>query len=162
MAGVPGCVRIGPVGLLERIDADFVAARKARDRTVVDTLGLLKSEVVNAGKEPGSAAAPDDEVVLRVVRREVKRREEAARAFIAGGRPESARKEEAEADVLRAYLPAQLGDEELEREVGAVIQELGASGPRDMGAVMKAAGPRLAGRAEPGRIAGAARRLLGG
>ena len=149
------------MGLLERIDADFVAARKAGDRTALDTLGLLKSEVVKAGKEPG-AAGLDDEGVLRVVRREVKRREEAARAFSAGGRPDSARKEEAEAEVLRAYLPAQLGDDEVEREVRAVISELGASGPRDMGAVMKAAGPRLAGRAEPGRIAGAARKLLGG
>jgi uncharacterized protein YqeY len=149
------------MSLLERIDSDLVAARKARDQTALDALGLLKSEVVNAGKEPG-ARAPDDELVLRVVRREVKRREEAAQAFAAGGRAESARKEEAEAAVLRGYLPAQLGDEELERELRSVIAEVGASGPRDLGAVMKAATARLRDRAEGGRMAATARRLLAG
>jgi uncharacterized protein YqeY len=148
--------------LFERIERDLVTARKERDHTALDTLGMLKSEVVNAGKEPGAGGSTDDELVLRVVRREVKRREEAAQAFAAGGRSESARKEEAEAGILRAYMPAQLGDEELEREVSAVIGEVGASGPRDLGAVMKAAGPRLSGRAEGGRIAAIARRLLAG
>lgn len=154
-------MKIGPVRLLDRIDADLVAARKARDQNALDALGLLKSEVVNAGKEPG-AAALDDDAVLRVVRREVKRREEAAQAFSAGGRTASAQKEEAEAEVLRAYLPAQITDEELEREVRAVISEVGASSPRDLGMVMKAAGPRLRDRAEGGRIAAVARRLLAG
>ena len=123
---------------------------------------MLKSEVVNAGKEPGASGATDDDLVLRVVRREVKRRQEAAQAFAAGGREDSARKEEAEAEVLRAYLTAQMRDEELEEEVRSVIAAVGAGGPRDLGAVMKAAGPRLSERAEPGRIAAAARRLLAG
>lgn len=150
------------MNLFARIDGDLVAARKARDQTALETLGLLKSEVVNAGKEPGAGGATDDELVLRVIRREVKRREEAAQAFAAGGRADSARREEAQAEVLRAYLPAQLDDSDLEREVSAVIAEAGASTPRDLGAVMKAATPRLSGRAEPGRIAAVARRLLGG
>jgi uncharacterized protein len=150
------------MALFEQIERDLVTARKQRDLTSLDTLGLLKSEVVNAGKEPGASSSADDELVLAIIRREVKRREEAAQAFDAGGRPESARKEEAEAEVLRAYLPAQIGDQDVEREVAAVIAELGASSPRDMGAVMKAATPRLAGRAEPGRIAAAARKLLAG
>jgi uncharacterized protein YqeY len=150
------------MSLFERIERDLVTARKERDHAALDTLGMLKSEVVNAGKEPGAGGSTDDELVLRVVRREVKRREEAAQAFAAGGRSESARKEEAEAGILRTYMPAQLGDEELEREVSAVIGEVGASGPRDLGAVMKAAGPRLSGRAEGGRIAAVARRLLAG
>ena len=150
------------MALFEQIERDLVTARKQRDQTSLDTLGLLKSEVVNAGKEPGASNSADDELVLGIIRREVKRREEAAQAYNAGGRPESARKEEAEAQVLRAYLPAQMGDQDVEHEVAAVIAELGASSPRDMGAVMKAATPRLAGRAEPGRIAAAARKLLAG
>jgi uncharacterized protein len=148
--------------LYEQIERDLIAARKQRDQTRLSTLGMLKSEVVNAGKEPGAAGSVEDDLVTRILRREVKRREEAAQAFTAGGREESARKEQAEADILRAYLPAQMSEEDLEREVRAVIDEVGAGSPRDLGAVMKAAGPRLAGRAEGGRIAAAARKLLAG
>ena len=146
--------------LVERIDADLVAARKARDQRALATLGVLKSEVVNASKEPG-APAPDDQLVLRVVRKELKQREESAQAFADAGRDGSAREEQAKADLLRAYLPAQVTDEELERELTAVIAEVRPEGPRDMGAVMKAANARLAGRAEGGRVAALARRLLG-
>jgi uncharacterized protein YqeY len=150
------------MALFEQIDRDLVTARKQRDQMALDTLGLLKSEVVKAGKEPGAGGSTDDDLVLRIIRREVKRREEAAQAFSAGGRADSARKEEAEAIVLRAYLPAQISDEELEREVAGVIAEVGAASPRDLGAVMKAASPKLAGRAEGGRIAGVVRKLLAG
>jgi uncharacterized protein YqeY len=146
--------------LYEQIDRQLVAARKERDDLRLATLGLLKSEVVKAGKEPGADVA-DDQLVLRVIRREVKRREEAAQAFTAGGRAESARREEAEAVLLRSYLPAALGEDELEREVQAAIDEVRPQGPRDFGAVMKAATARLAGRAEGGRVAATARRLLG-
>jgi uncharacterized protein YqeY len=149
------------VSLSERIDRDLVAARKQRDEVALAALGLLKSEVVQAGKRT-AGAAPDDETVLRVVRRELKRREEAAEAYQAAGRAASAARERAEADVLRDYLPAQLGDEELEREIRAVIEEIGPQGPRDFGAVMKAATARLGGRAEGGRVAAAVRRLLAG
>jgi uncharacterized protein len=148
------------MALFERIDQDMVTARKERDDTRLATLGLLKSEVVRAAKEPGSAGT-GDELVLRVVRKEVKRREEAARMYESAGRPESAHREEAEADVLRAYLPAELDEAELEREVRAAIDEVEPRGPRDFGAVMRAASARLAGRAEGGRIAAMARRLLG-
>ena len=99
--------------------------------------------------------------MLRVIRRELKQREESAQAYADAGREESAREERAKAELLRAYLPAQLTDEELERELQAVIAEVRPQGPRDMGAVMKAANARLAGRAEGGRIAALARRLLG-
>jgi uncharacterized protein len=146
--------------LFERIDRDLVNARKERDQTRLSTLGLLKTEVVRAGKEP-HAGAVDDELVMRLVRREVKRREEAAHAYASAGRPESARREEAEAEVLRAYLPAEMDDAELEREVRTAIEETRPQGPRDFGAVMRAASVRVAGRAEGGRIAAVARRLLG-
>ena len=149
-------------GLFERIERDLVTARKERDQTTLDTLGMLKSEVVNAGKEPGAGGSTADDLVQRVLRREVKRRQEASQAFAAGGRQESARKELAEAEVLGRYLPAQISDEDLESEVRAVIAEVGAASPRDLGAVMKAAGPRLGDRAQGGRIAAVARRLLAG
>jgi uncharacterized protein YqeY len=115
---------------------------------------------VRAQKEKGGDAG--DEAVLRIVRREVKRREEAASAFEQARRSESAAEELAEAEVLRGYLPAELGDEQLEDLVRAVVQDLGASSPRDMGPVMKEASARVQGRAEAGRVAGVARRLLAG
>jgi uncharacterized protein len=148
------------MALFEQIDRDLVTARKERDAVRLAALGLLKSEVVRAAKEPG-AGGTGDELVIRIIRREVKRREEAAQAYTSAGRQESARKEEAEGEVLRAYLPAAIGDDELERELRAVIDEVRPQGPRDFGAVMKAANARLGGRAEGGRIAAAARRLIG-
>ncbi len=148
------------MALFDQIDRDLVTARKERDDVRLSTLGLLKSEVVKTAKEPG-ASWPDDQLVLRVIRKEVKRREEAAQVYASAGRAESASREEAEAAVLRSYLPAQIGDEELEREVRAVIDEVRPQSQRDFGAVMKVASARLAGRAEGGRIAAVARRLIG-
>ena len=148
------------MALFERIDQDLVTARKERDETRLSTLGLLKTEVVKAAKEPGVAGA-DDDLVLRILRKEVKRREEAAKVYEDAGRAESARQETAEAAVLREYLPAALDDAELEREVQAAIDEVKPQGPRDFGAVMRAANARLAGRAEGGSIAAVARRLMG-
>jgi uncharacterized protein YqeY len=149
------------VALLERIDAEMFEARKRRDELAVSTLGMLKSEVVKATKEPGAGGTAGDDLVLRVVRREVKRREEAAGAYRDAGREESAAREMSEADLLRAYLPAALSEAELEAEIRAVIDDVKPSGPGGFGQVMKEASRRLAGRAEGGEIAAVARRLLG-
>jgi len=150
------------VALFQRIESELFEARKQRDELALRTLALLKSEIVNAGKEPGALGVGDDQAVVRVVRKEVRRREEAAQAFRAAGRPDAAREEDAEAGLLKRYLPADLSEAELEAEVRAVIAEVKPQGPRDFGAVMKVASARLAGRVEGGRIAGAARRLIDG
>ena len=92
--------------------------------------------------------------------KEVKRREEAAQAYADAGRAESADRENREAAILRAYLPAGLSAEQLEAELRRVIEDVQPSGPGGFGQVMKEASRRLAGRAEGGEIAGVARRLL--
>ena len=148
------------MGLYERVEGDLVDARKRRDELALNTLGLLKSEVVKATKEPGATHDIDDQLVVRVLRKEVKRREEAAQAYRDAGRAETAARESREADILRAYLPAGLSPEQLEVEVRRVIEEVKPSGPGGFGMVMKEASRRLAGRAEGGEIAGVARRLL--
>jgi len=148
------------VALYERLEKDLVDARMRRDQVALDTLGLFKSEVVLASKEPGAGGRIDDALVLRVARREVKRRDEAAEAFRSGGRGPQAEKEEREAEVLRGFLPAALSQAELEAEVRAVIEEVKPSGPGAFGQVMKAASARLGGRAEGGEIAAVAKRLL--
>jgi len=154
------CVTIAAVALYDRIQSDLVEARRRRDDLGLSTLSLLKSELVKASKETG-AGALDDELVQRVARREVKKREEAIDVYRKAGREESAAREEAEMAVLRGYLPAAMSTEQVEAEVQAVIDELKPEGPKAFGAVMKAATARLAGRAEGNQVAAAARKLLG-
>ena len=154
------CVTIAAVALYDRIQAELVDARRRRDDVVLSTLSLLKSELVKASKE-GGAGNIDDEMVVRIARKEVKKREEAIEQYRKGGRDESARREEREMAVLRGYLPAAMSAEQVEDEVRAVIAELKPDGPKAFGAVMKAATTRLAGRAEGAQVAAAARKLLG-
>ena len=139
----------------------MVDARKKRDDVALSTLSLLKSELVRASKEGSAQGKIDDELVVRVARKEVKRREEAIDLYRKAGREESARREEAEMAVLRTLLPATLSEKEIESEVRAVIAEVNPDGPKGFGLVMKAATARLAGRADGNQIAAVARRLLG-
>ena len=148
------------MALYDRIQSDLVQARRSRDELGLSTLSLLKSELVKASKETG-AGELNDELVQRVARREVKKREEAIEVYRRAGREESAAREEAEMAVLRGYLPAAMSTDDVEAEVQAVIDELKPEGPKAFGAVMKAATARLAGRAEGSQIAAAARKLLG-
>lgn len=145
--------------LSERVDEDLIQARRDRNQPALRALGLLKTEIVRASKDPGAGGTGDD-AVLRLVRREVKRREEAAQAYDAAGRATAAGDERDEAEVLRAYLPPQMDPADLEREVTAIVRDLGAAGPRDLGRVMKEARTRLQDRADAGDIAQVARRLL--
>ena len=149
------------MALYESIQADLVDARMKRDEIKLGTLALLKSELVKASKEGGAGGRIDDELVVRLARKEVKKREEAIDVYRKAGREESARREEAEMAVLRAYLPATMSQEQIEAEVRAVIDEVKPEGPKGFGLVMKAASARLAGRAEGAQVAAAARKLLG-
>jgi hypothetical protein len=155
------CVTIAAVSFYDRIQAELVDSRRRRDDVVLGTLSLLKSELVKASKESGSAGTIDDDLVVRVTRKEVKKREEAIEQYRKAGREDSAKREEAEMAVLREYLPAPMSPQEVEAEVAAVIAELKPDGPKAFGAVMKAATTRLAGRAEGAQVAAAARKLLG-
>jgi len=139
----------------------MVNARVRRDEVALNTLSLLKSELVRASKDGSVQGKIDDDLVIRVARKEVKRREEAIEMYRKAGREDSARREETEMEVLRGYLPAAMSEQEVEAEVRAVIEEVKPEGPKGFGAVMKAATARLAGRAEGNQIAAVARRLLG-
>jgi uncharacterized protein YqeY len=109
-----------------------------------------------------TARALTAEEEQRVLVREAKKRREAAEAFRSGGAADRAARELAEEQVLADYLPAQLSDEELTALVAQAVSTSGASGPQAMGAVMKAVGPLVAGRAEGGRVAAAVRAALAG
>jgi uncharacterized protein YqeY len=148
------------VALYDRIQTDMVEARRRRDEVRLATLSLLKSELVRASKD-GSGAQINDDLVVRVARKEVKRREEAIDVYRKVGREDSARREEAEMAILRSYLPAAMSERDLEAEIRAVIDEVKPEGPKGFGAVMKAATARLAGRADGTQVAAVTRRLLG-
>ena len=151
---------IASVALYDRLQTELVDARRRRDGLTLNTLSLLKSEVVRASKETDASGSIDDALVERVARKEVKRRQDAIEAYRKGGREEAARREEAEMAILRGYLPQGMSDGQVEAEVRAVIDELKPDGPKAFGAVMKAATARLAGRAEGAQVAAAARKLL--
>jgi uncharacterized protein len=139
--------------LSDRVKQDLTSAMKAGEKDRVATLRMVLSELQKAAKEGG-----DDEVA--VLRRERKRRHESAGAFREGGRPELAEAEEAEAGIIEGYLPAELSDEELRGIVADAVAETGASSPKDMGQVMKAALPRVAGRADGRRVSALAQEAL--
>jgi uncharacterized protein YqeY len=133
------------MAIAETVKQDLTAAMKAGEKDRVGALRLLLSELQKADKE-GS----DDE--LAVLRRERKRRHEAAQAFRDAGRDELAAGEDAEAAIIAGYLPAELSDDELRAIVTAAVAESGASSPKDMGQVMKLAMPKVDGRADGKRV----------
>jgi uncharacterized protein YqeY len=149
-------------GLKDRLRDDLTIAMKARDELRASTLRMVLTAVKTEEVAGKAARELDDAEVVTVLTREAKKRREAAEAFDEGGRPDRADRERAEGEVIAAYLPAQLGDEELRDLVAAAIAETAAAGPSAMGQVMKTVTPRTAGRAEGGRVAAEVRRQLAG
>ncbi|AWI30150.1 GatB/YqeY domain-containing protein [Streptomyces sp. ICN441] len=151
--------------LKSKLQEDLTEAIRARDELRSSTLRLTLSAITKeevAGKE---ARELSDDEVQKVIAKEAKKRREAAEAFAQGGRAEQADREKAEGAILDAYLPQQLTDDELNGIVTQAVEEAraaGAEGPRAMGAVMKIVNPKVAGRAEGGRVAAAVKRMLAG
>lgn len=147
--------------LKDRLQQDLTSAIKSRDELRAATLRLALTAVKTEEVAGTASRQLSDDEVVRVLTREAKKRREAAAAFEGAGRQDRAERELAEGAVLDEYLPAQLSDAELEGLVTAAIAEAGATEPRAMGQVMKIVTPRLAGRAEGGRVAAEVRRQLG-
>ena len=140
--------------VIEQVRTDMTTAMKAGEKERVGALRLVLSELQKAAKEGG-----EDE--LAVLRRERKRRLDAASQFRDGGRPELADQEESEARLIETYLPTELGDVELDAIVAAAVAETGASSPKDMGQVMKVVMARAEGRADGKRASARVREALG-
>jgi uncharacterized protein len=144
------------MSLFAKIDADIKDAMRARDAERLGVLRMLKSSCKAFAIDKGLAdEAVDDTMVTAIIRKELKKRQDSIEAFEKGGRPELAAKERAEGEVLSAYLPQPLTADEITALVKGVIAELGATSKAQMGAVMKAATERAAGRAD-GRVLSAA------
>jgi uncharacterized protein len=147
--------------LKQTLQGDLRDAMRSRDEVRRASLRMVLAAVTNAEVAGDVARELTDAEVQDVLRREAKKRKEAAAAFAEADRPDRARQEQAELVVLEAYLPAQLDDEELAAIVRAAIAGSGATGPAGMGAAMRAAQAAVAGRADGGRVAAEVRRGLG-
>ena len=141
--------------ITDQVKQDVAVAMKARERERVAALRLILSELQKDQKE-----GTGDEVA--VLRRERKRRLDAATQFRDGGRAELAAQEEGEAELIAAYLPSELSDAELDAIVAGAIADTGASSPKDMGNVMKAAMATVAGRADGKRVSARVQGALSG
>lgn len=151
--------------LKSKLQEDLTAAIRARDELRSSTLRLTLTAITKEEVSGKTARELSDDEVQKVIAKEAKKRREAAEAFAQGGRTESAEREKAEGELLDAYLPKQLTDDELGAIVAQAVEEAkaaGAEGPRAMGAVMKIVNPKVAGQAEGGRVAAAVKKLLAG
>ena len=147
------------MSLYQRLDQAFKEAIKNQQPVATSTLRLLKSAIRYREVD---AKRPLTEAELQAtLNTQVKQRREAMAEYLKAGRPELARREEEELSVLLSFLPPQLSPEEMAAEVAAVIDELGATGPNDLGKVMKNAMARLAGRADGKVIREIAQQRLG-
>jgi uncharacterized protein len=148
--------------LKDTLRTDLTGAIRSRDQTRAATLRMVLTAVSNEEVAGTAARELSDADVQKVLAKEAKKRREASAAYRSANRPELADKEDAELAVLEEYLPAQLGDEELEALVARAVSDSGASGMRQLGLVMKAVQPLVAGRADGGRVAAAVKKALSG
>ena len=144
--------------LTEKIRTDLTEAMKAQEKERLSTIRMLqsamKNEQINAGHELS------DEEAMSVIRKAVKQRQDSVEQYTKGNRPELAAKEQAEIEVLKAYLPPELSDADLESGIREIIASTGAQSKKDMGKVMKEATARFKGRADGKKVQEIVSRLL--
>jgi len=148
------------MSLKNQITEDMKNAMRAKDMERLGTIRLLTAAIKQ--KEVDERVELDDTAVVAVIDKMVKQRKDSITAFEQGGRDDLAAKEKAEMAVLAAYLPARLSADDIAAEVKAIVAELGASGPGDMGKVMGAVKTRLAGKADMGAVSAAVKAALAG
>jgi len=148
------------MSLKEQITEDMKTAMRAKDMERLGTIRLLTAAIKQ--KEVDERVELDDAAVIAVIDKMVKQRKDSIADFEQGGRDDLAAKEKAEMTVLAAYLPARLSAEDIATEVKAIVAELGASGPGDMGKVMGAVKARLAGKADMGAVSAEVKAALAG
>ncbi|MBE7368602.1 GatB/YqeY domain-containing protein [Ramlibacter pallidus] len=146
--------------LKERITEDMKAAMRAKETERLGAIRMLTAAIKQ--KEVDERVELDDAAVVGIVDKLLKQRKDSIDAFQKAGRQDLADKEQAEVAVLQAYLPARLSADEVAAEVKAIVAEVGAKGPGDMGKVMGAAKQRLAGKADMGQVSAAVKAALAG
>jgi len=148
------------MNIKDQINQDCKNAIKAQDELKSTTLRMLKSALHNEVIKKQDEL--NDAEICNILNKEVKKREEARKFYLQGNRKELAEKEEKEIEIIKKYLPAQLGDDEIEKEVMATIKTIGASGMQDFGKVMKELMPKLKGRVPGDKVSEILKNKLGG
>ncbi|MDH6359204.1 GatB/YqeY domain-containing protein [Parabacteroides sp. PF5-9] len=148
------------MGLFEQISDDIKAAMLAKDKIRLQALRGVKKEFLEAKTAKGGDGELTDEAATKILQKMIKQRKDSAVIYTDQGRPELAEGEIAEASVIENYLPKQLSLEELEIELKKIIEQVGATGPQDMGKVMGTATKALAGKTEGRLISETVKRLL--
>lgn len=148
------------MNLFDQISKDIKKAMLAKDKVALDALRGIKKEFLEAKTAKGSDGELHDDKALQILQKMVKQRKESAQMYIDANRPELAEDELAQCKIIEQYLPAMLSEEELTQELTAIIAQVGAQGPQDMGKVMGVATKQLAGRAEGKAISTKVRELL--
>ncbi len=148
------------MSLKERIESDLKDAIRKGDAAGKRALRTLMTTISRAEREGETLRELSDEEIVQLIAREVKKREEAIEAYLKGNRQDLAEEERAELEILRKYLPRQLTPEEIEARAREVIAEVGATGPRDMGKVMKVLMAEMRGRADGKEVSRIVRDLL--
>jgi len=150
------------MALKEKLQNDLTASMRARDEVRSGTIRMILTAIKNeevAGKE---ARELSDAEVITVLSREAKKRREAAEAYEQAGAADRAANEKAEGAIIAEYLPAQLSEQEIKDLIAAAIAETGASGPQQMGLVMKSIQPKIAGKADGGVVSSLVKAALSG
>lgn len=147
--------------LFERISEDIKNAMKAKDRVALETLRNIKKVFLEAKTAPGANDTLTDDAATKIIAKLVKQGRDAADIYVQQGRQDLADAELAQVKVMETYLPKQLSEEELEATLKAIIAQVGAAGPKDMGKVMGVASKQLAGKAEGRIISAKVKQLLG-
>ena len=148
------------MSLKDQITEDMKTAMRAKDSESLGTIRLLQAAMKQ--KEVDERITLDDAGVVAIVDKLIKQRKDSIAAFEGAGRQDLADKEKAEMAVLQVYLPARLSAEEVAAEVRAIVAEIGAKGPGDMGKVMGAVKAKLAGKADMGEVSSAVKAALAG
>ena len=146
--------------IFDQVSEDIKKAMLAKDKVALDALRGVKKEFLEAKTAPGSNGELPDERALQILQKLVKQRKESAEMYRSANRPELAEEEMAQCRVIAGYLPAMMSEEELNKALEAIIAEVGAEGPKDMGKVMGVATKRLAGKAEGRAISATVKALL--
>ena len=147
--------------MFDRISNDIKEAMKAKDKVRLETLRNIKKVFLEAKTAPGANDTLTDDAALKIMQKLVKQGKDSATLYTEQGRADLAEAELAQVAVIETYLPKQMSAEELEEALKAIIAEVGAEGPRDMGKVMGAATKKLAGLAEGRAISAKVKELLG-
>ena len=149
------------MGLKEKLQADLTDAIKARNETKAGTIRMVLAAITTEEVSGKQARVLTDAEIITVLSREAKKRREAIDAYAAANRADLVAKEKSESDVISAYLPEQLSDSEIETLVQDAISLTGASGPSGMGQVMKFLQPKIAGKADGGKVSAIVKKALG-